>query len=83
MRKRLIASLLALAAALPAQAQEKPDLVTILTSAEPQTQLMSMVLTMQALQQGSNTHILLCGPGGDLALKEPPPAPQPRRNPRA
>jgi predicted peroxiredoxin len=72
MRKRLIASLLALAAALPAQAQEKPDLVTILTSAEPQTQLMSMVLTMQALQQGSNTHILLCGPGGDLALKEPP-----------
>ena len=73
MRKTFIASLLAMAA-LPATAGEKPDLVTILTSAEPQTQLMGMVLTMQSLQQGANTYTLLCGPGGDLALKDSPAA---------
>ena len=72
MRKTLTATLLAAAAALPASAGEQPDLVTILTSADPQTQLMSMVLTMQSLQQGANTHILLCGPAGDLALKDAP-----------
>ena len=75
MRKSLIASALtALAAftALPAQAEDTPDLVTILTSADPQTQLMSMVLTMQALQQGAATYTLLCGAGGDLALKDAP-----------
>ncbi|WP_397541414.1 hypothetical protein [Roseovarius salis] len=73
MRKTLTAALLAIAAlAVPASAEEKPDLVTILTSEEPQTQLMSMVLTMQSLQQGADTYTLLCGPGGDLALKNPP-----------
>lgn len=61
----------------PAAAQQGagrgPDtLVTVVTSAEPQTQLMSMVLTMQALQQGADVHILLCGPGGDIALKDAP-----------
>ena len=59
-------------AAVSAKAQEKPKLVTIVTSPEPQTQLMSMVLTMQSIQQGSKAHILLCGPGGDLALKNAP-----------
>jgi len=58
----------------PASAQEKPKLVTVLTAAEPQTQLMAMILTMQAVQQGSSAHILLCGPAGDLALKSPPSA---------
>jgi len=47
-------------------------LVTVVTSPEPQTQLMAFVLTMQAVQQGHEAHILLCGPGGDIALKEPP-----------
>lgn len=80
MRKTLTAGLLALTAALPAHAEEKPDLVTILTSADPQTQLMSMVLTMQSLKQGADAYMLLCGPGGDLALKDAPAgatAPQP------
>lgn len=73
MRKTLTAALLAATAlAIPAQAEETPDLVTILTSEEPQTQLMSMVLTMQSLKQGSKTYTLLCGPGGDLALKDAP-----------
>jgi len=83
MRKTLTALLLAAATALPAlsaQAGDKPNLVTILTSDDPQTQLMSMVLTMQSLKQGASTYTLLCGPGGDLALKDAPTsatAPQP------
>ena len=84
MRKTLTAALVAATAlsALPAQADDTPDLVTIVTSAEPQTQLMSMVLTMQSLQQGASAHILLCGPGGDLALKEAPAAATAPQNPK-
>ena len=55
-----------------AQATEKPKLVTIVGTGEPQVQLMSMVLTMQSLKQGAKVHVLLCGPGGDLALKDAP-----------
>ncbi|RBI71188.1 hypothetical protein DQW77_12325 [Roseovarius sp. TE539] len=76
MRKTFTAAMIALAAMAqtPATAQEAPDLVTILTSEDPQTQLMSMVLTMQSLKQGSTTYTLLCGPGGDLALRDAPAA---------
>ena len=74
---RLLAALAlaatALAAPLGAQASEdKARLVTVVASAEPQTQLMAMVLTMQAIQQGAEARILLCGPGGDIALKDAP-----------
>jgi predicted peroxiredoxin len=55
-----------------ASADEQNNLVTILTAPEPQTQLMSMVLTLQAAKQGATPHILLCGPAGDLALKDAP-----------
>lgn len=73
MRKTLTAALVALTSlAGTAMAEDKPDLVTIVTSENPQTQLMSMVLTMQSLQQGAETYMLLCGPGGDLALKDAP-----------
>src|SRR6056297_499673 len=76
MRKTFTAAMIALAAMAqtPATAEEAPDLVTILTSEDPQTQLMSMVLTMQSLKQGSTTYTLLCGPGGDLALRDAPAA---------
>ncbi len=67
------------AAALPAAAQQKsnkqmgPDtLVTVITSENAQTQLMGMVLTMQSIKAGATAHMLLCGPGGDLALKDAP-----------
>jgi hypothetical protein len=63
------AMLLAMAAAAHA---EDDRLVTVVTSPEPQTQLMAMVLTMQAVQQGTQVHMLLCGPGGDLALRDAP-----------
>ncbi|MCL5777391.1 hypothetical protein M1105_10370 [Limibaculum sp. FT325] len=69
--------------ALPAAADDMARLVTILTAPEPQTQLMAMVLTMQAVQQGARARILLCGPAGDIALKHAPAgatAPQPPRD---
>ena len=85
MKKTLALAALAATAALaaPLAAQEAPKtLVTILTAPEPQTQLMAMVLAMQAAQKGAAPHVLLCGPAGDLALKDAPEsatAPQPPR----
>ena len=72
MKEFLTASFLSLAAALPAAAEDQRNLVTILTAPEPQTQLMAMVLTLNAVQQGATAQILLCGPAGDIALKEAP-----------
>jgi hypothetical protein len=72
MKKFLTASFLSLAAALPATAEDQRNLVTILTAPEPQTQLMAMVLTLNAVQQGATAQILLCGPAGDIALKDAP-----------
>jgi predicted peroxiredoxin len=68
----ILAALIACAVP-PAQAQDAPPkLVTVVTSAEPQTQLMAMVLSFQAQEQGAEVEILLCGPGGDIALAAPP-----------
>ena len=72
MKRLLATALAALAFAGAAQAEGPSKLVTVLTAPEPQTQLMAMVLTMQAAQQGVAPHILLCGPAGDLALKDAP-----------
>jgi len=84
MRGILAAAVALLTITAPVAAQEEPPkLVTILTAPEPQTQLMAMVLTMQAAQQGADVHILLCGPAGDIALKDAPEtatAPQPPRD---
>jgi predicted peroxiredoxin len=73
MWKTLALAMLVAVAAIsgPAKADDT-KLVTIVGTAEPQTQLMSMVLSMQSLQQGASVYILLCGPGGDLALKDAP-----------
>lgn len=56
----------------PALADPQKNIVTIVTSQNAETQLMAMVLTMQAVQQGANAHILLCGDAGDMALKDAP-----------
>jgi len=76
MRKLLTAATLGLATltAPAAQAEEADKRVTILTSEEPQTQLMSMVLTMQSMKAGAGAYVLLCGPAGDLALTDAPEA---------
>lgn len=47
-------------------------LITILTTGEPQTQLMAMILTKNAIDAGAVAEILLCGPAGDIALKDAP-----------
>jgi intracellular sulfur oxidation DsrE/DsrF family protein len=78
---KTFASALALSvAAGAALAQDAAPLVTIVTAEHPQTQLMAMVLTSQAAQQGHAVRVLLCGPGGDMALADAPEgatAPQP------
>ncbi|MFP7570425.1 hypothetical protein [Marivita sp. S2033] len=70
--KILTASALALGLATTAQAQDVNKLVTILTAPEPQTQLMAMVLTMNAMAAGAEAELMLCGPAGDIALKDAP-----------
>lgn len=67
-----LALVAATAVALPAKADEAKKLVTVVTSEDAQTQLMAMVLTMQAVQKGASAQILLCGPAGDIALKDAP-----------
>lgn len=73
---------LALAAA-PAMARDVTKLAAVVTDANPQTQLMSMVLANQAIDRGVTTQILLCGPAADIALKDAPEtatAPQPPKD---
>jgi hypothetical protein len=55
-----------------ANAEDPNRLITILTAPEPQTQLMAMVLTMNAMAAGADAEMLLCGPAADIALKEAP-----------
>lgn len=79
MRKTLLSiALLASAAtapALPATAHDDlPRLLTVIATAEPQTQLMALILSQASLQQGAEVRILLCGPGGDIALNDAPAA---------
>jgi len=47
-------------------------LFVVITEAEPMTQMMALVLSTQTVVQGKSLHILLCGPGGDLAMKNSP-----------
>ncbi|SIS54936.1 hypothetical protein [Phaeovulum vinaykumarii] len=64
----------------PALAKDVWKLATVVTDADPQTQLMSMILTHQALDRGVETRILLCGAAADIALRDAPEsatAPQP------
>jgi len=45
------------------------SIMTIVTSPNPQTQLMSMVLSLKLMMKGAKIDILLCGPAGALAIK--------------
>lgn len=67
-----LAGVLSLGLAAPAAAESAETLVTVVTSENPQTQLMAMVLTAQAVEQGADARILLCGAGGDLGLSDAP-----------
>ena len=72
MRTILAAVALTVIAIFPSAADERKKLVTILTASDAQTQLMAMVLSMQSLKQGASVDMLLCGPAGDIGLKQPP-----------
>ena len=83
MKNLLLSAAIVAASTAGALAEGPTKVVTVVTSPDPQTQLMSMVLTLQAAQQGAEAHILLCGPAGDLALADAPEsatAPQPPRD---
>ena len=88
MSKRRLTLTAAMAAALVAaplamQADEPRQLITVVTAAEPQSQLAAMVLSTQAVAQGASLHMLLCGSAGDIALADAPEsvtAPQPPRD---
>jgi len=58
------------AGATAGSARAEQPLFVVVTSGEPQVQGMAMVLSMQALQRGTPVRMLLCGPGGDLALQD-------------
>ena len=80
MKKTFLSAALALTLAAPAMAGDPDRLVTVITSDQPQVQLMALVLTHQAIDSGHGSHILLCGAAGDMALKDAPEsatAPQP------
>ena len=47
----------------------KSKTFVVVSSAETEVQGMAMVLSMQALKHGSEVRMLLCGSGGDVALK--------------
>lgn len=52
-----------------ASTETTKGLFVVITEAEPMTQMMALVLSTQTVQQGKSLQILLCGPGGDLAMK--------------
>ena len=79
----LSAAMAGLLVAGTAAAEDARSVVTVVTAPEPQTQLAAMVLSTQAVAQGADLHVLLCGPAGDMALREAPEpvtAPQPPRD---
>ena len=56
----------------PAPADGVRPMLTVLTSDDPETQLMALILTRAARTEGSRPQILLCSAAGDLALRSPP-----------
>ncbi|MGB3223378.1 MAG: hypothetical protein WBB23_11310 [Desulforhopalus sp.] len=48
---------------------ETKGLFVIVTTPDAQTQMMAMVLSTQTISQGKSIHMLLCGPAGELAIK--------------
>ncbi len=72
---RLFTLLAALLLPLHALAAEPADnstkgLFVVITNPDPMTQMMALVLSIQTVAQEKSVQILLCGPGGDLAIKE-------------
>ncbi|PWW81235.1 MULTISPECIES: DsrE family protein [Prosthecochloris] len=70
--KTLAAFLLLAASMMPLQAMASDDtkgLFVVVTTGDVQTQMMAMVLSTQTVEQKKSVRMLLCGPGGELAMK--------------
>jgi len=66
--------------AAPAAATESQRVLALITTAEPQIQGMAFVLLNAMRAQGATVEVMLCGPAGDLARRDPPgPAATPLR----
>jgi hypothetical protein len=61
---------LAIGGATLAQADEAPEIFTVITSPSPETQFMALILTTQAVEQGASARVLLCDEGGELGLSK-------------
>lgn len=75
MYKYLIAFCLICFLAVPAFGNDSgtsKNLFVIVTTDDPVTQLMSMVLATQTMKKGATVDILLCGEAGALAVKNSP-----------
>ena len=66
--QKLLAGLVMTLFSAVAMAQNGPDMLTILTSDEDETQAMALILTMQAQKKGATPQVLLCDDAGDLAV---------------
>jgi len=53
-------------------AENSKNLFVVVTTDDPVTQLMSMVLATQAMKKGATVEVLLCGEAGLLAVKDSP-----------
>jgi len=73
-RKFIHLMVIAVAIYAPVNAYASDDdvkgMFVVVTSPDPQTQLMAMVLSTQAVKKDKYVRMLLCGPGGDLALQK-------------
>lgn len=75
--KKLLVPILALLAfapaALDARASDDVEkLFVILTSPDTETQAMALVQSNQSARLGTPVHLMLCGPAGNIALKDTP-----------
>ncbi len=69
MRVYLLSILTLLAGSTLLGAENSERLLTILSTADEETQMMALVLSSQALQQGAEVTVLLCGQAGYLATE--------------
>jgi len=53
-------------------AENSKNLLVVVTTDDPITQLMSMVLATQSMKKGATVNVLLCGEAGSLAVKNSP-----------
>lgn len=75
MRSLIIALAIACLLVVPGRGQSADNaknLLVIVTTDDPVTQLMSMVLATQSKEKGAKVEILLCGKAGDLAVHGSP-----------